>query len=210
MGTSGSNAEDQHDNSSSSSSSLSSGGVVNTIYGVPLPSSLSFLLDYSGRLHSESAINNNEASTSEIHHDHEGSSLDSTATSGEVAIRINGAMGSNQNQSLEDGLRENKGGVCMVNEDGEGSCGILASERVPLVSTSTSSVGGGSTSGQGDVGVGNGLEGNSWGLPSRESNDFQQFAKWLEQILPFSLLLLVVFIRQHLLGDVSNSYLMCI
>lgn len=31
--------------------------------------------------------------------------------------------------------------------------------------------------------------------------DIQQVARWIEQILPFSLLLLVVFIRQHLQGD---------
>ncbi|KAK8928323.1 RING-H2 finger protein ATL30 [Platanthera zijinensis] len=42
------------------------------------------------------------------------------------------------------------------------------------------------------------------GANSRESSyqryDIQQLAKWVEQILPFSLLLLVVFIRQHLQG----------
>jgi hypothetical protein len=30
--------------------------------------------------------------------------------------------------------------------------------------------------------------------------DIQQAARWIEQVLPFSLLLLVVFIRQHLQG----------
>jgi hypothetical protein len=31
--------------------------------------------------------------------------------------------------------------------------------------------------------------------------DIQQLARWIEQILPFSLLLLVVFVRQHLQGN---------
>ncbi|KAJ4720264.1 RING finger and transmembrane domain-containing protein [Melia azedarach] len=35
---------------------------------------------------------------------------------------------------------------------------------------------------------------------SHQSYDIQQFARWVEQVLPFSLLLLVVFIRQHLQG----------
>ncbi|KAI4374253.1 hypothetical protein MLD38_012266 [Melastoma candidum] len=52
----------------------------------------------------------------------------------------------------------------------------------------------------------NGAEGVEGGEASgRESSyqqryDIQQAARWIEQILPFSLLLLVVFIRQHLQG----------
>lgn len=37
--------------------------------------------------------------------------------------------------------------------------------------------------------------------------DFQQFAKWVEQVLPFSLLLLTVFIRQHLQGFLVTFWL---
>ncbi|PKU65154.1 RING finger and transmembrane domain-containing protein 2 [Dendrobium catenatum] len=47
-------------------------------------------------------------------------------------------------------------------------------------------------------------EGNVAGVNSRDSPyqryDIQQAARWIEQVLPFSLLLLVVFIRQHLQG----------
>ena len=35
--------------------------------------------------------------------------------------------------------------------------------------------------------------------------DIQQAAKWMEQLLPFSLLLLVVFIRQHLQGTATTA-----
>ncbi|CBI15794.3 unnamed protein product, partial [Vitis vinifera] len=45
---------------------------------------------------------------------------------------------------------------------------------------------------------------NGGSVNNRDSSyqryDIQQFARWIEQILPFSLLLLVVFIRQHLQG----------
>lgn len=46
--------------------------------------------------------------------------------------------------------------------------------------------------------------GNAMEENSRDSAyqryDIQQVARWIEQVLPFSLLLLVVFIRQHLQG----------
>ncbi|XP_011076564.1 RING finger and transmembrane domain-containing protein 1 [Sesamum indicum] len=41
---------------------------------------------------------------------------------------------------------------------------------------------------------------------SYQRYDIQQAARWIEQILPFSLLLLVVFIRQHLQGFVVTIY----
>ncbi|XP_044507291.1 E3 ubiquitin-protein ligase RNFT1-like isoform X2 [Mangifera indica] len=44
------------------------------------------------------------------------------------------------------------------------------------------------------------VEGNTSRDASYRSYDIQQFARWFEQVLPFSLLLLVVFIRQHLQG----------
>jgi hypothetical protein len=37
--------------------------------------------------------------------------------------------------------------------------------------------------------------------------DIQQVARWIEQILPFSILLLVVFIRQHLQGMLAFIFL---
>lgn len=49
------------------------------------------------------------------------------------------------------------------------------------------------------------------GVNNRDSSyqryDIQQFARWIEQILPFSLLLLVVFIRQHLQGTSLSSFI---
>ncbi|XP_004502805.1 uncharacterized protein [Cicer arietinum] len=63
----------------------------------------------------------------------------------------------------------------------------IAEERVPLASLA-SVVGGGGGGGDRDS------------SSTRPRFDFQQIAKWVEQILPFSLLLLVVLIRQHLQG----------
>lgn len=64
----------------------------------------------------------------------------------------------------------------------------MAEERVPLVSL--------------DEGIGGGRDSSSSSSSSStyQRYDIQQIAKWIEQILPFSLLLLIVFIRQHLQG----------
>lgn len=123
---------------------------------------------------------------------------------GEVSIRIIGA--GEQDHDMEgNGLRE-----------------VSASQN----DVSVQSVGGGMATlppeGQGDVradrGAGEGVSGSSngdigdgAGANARDSSyqryDIQQAAKWIEQVLPFSLLLLVVFIRQHLQGNLLLSCL---
>ncbi|KAI5082828.1 hypothetical protein GOP47_0002571 [Adiantum capillus-veneris] len=45
------------------------------------------------------------------------------------------------------------------------------------------------------------------GNQNSQRYDFQQFARWVEQVLPFSLLLLTVFIRQHLQGFLVTFWL---
>lgn len=49
------------------------------------------------------------------------------------------------------------------------------------------------------------------GTSNRDSSyqryDIQQAARWIEQVLPFSLLLLVVFIRQHLQGNMFPFFI---
>ncbi|PON71122.1 Cdk-activating kinase assembly factor [Parasponia andersonii] len=77
--------------------------------------------------------------------------------------------------------------AALDDDDQPGSARIAeASGRAPLVSLSSAVSVPGAPSLQDDS--------------SYQSYDIQQIAKWIEQILPFSILLLVVFIRQHLLG----------
>ncbi|KAL6131945.1 hypothetical protein ACLB2K_070317 [Fragaria x ananassa] len=63
-------------------------------------------------------------------------------------------------------------------------------ERVPLVAPSA------------PENMRSGRVGMPWrrirGISAYQRYDIQQVAKWIEQVLPFWLLLLVVFIRQHL------------
>ncbi|XP_012568414.1 uncharacterized protein [Cicer arietinum] len=213
--------------SSSLLSSSSSFGGVNsddnndsiTWYGMRLPSinplrsPLSFLLDYSGILRStndsEAVILNNEVSghgsRSRVD-DSAGSVAGSSA--GEVAIRIIGAGENIQTQVGEVGyddcgddvIGERSGMPALDDDDDtEGRSGIAASEGVPLVSSSSSSSLAGSGQVDGDAAE-NGTENSSRDSSSYQRYDIQLVAKWIEQILPFSLLLLVVFIRQHLQG----------
>lgn len=108
--------------------------------------------------------------------------------------------------------------------DREGT-GLVVGQAASQNEVSVHSVGGMSTlvpEGQGDSridrGAGEGVSqavngssdgeiGDGGGANSRDSSyqryDIQQAAKWIEQVLPFSLLLLVVFIRQHLQGTLS-------
>ncbi|GMN23265.1 hypothetical protein TIFTF001_000054 [Ficus carica] len=95
----------------------------------------------------------------------------------EVSIRI---IGATEHQSEHVSLVD---GVNVVQRNGNGNAG---------------------PSSAGDGGEGNAESGNGGGNNGRESSyqryDIQNFARWFEQILPFTLLLLLVFIRQHYQG----------
>lgn len=119
---------------------------------------------------------------------------------GEVAIRIGGGEQQEGSDSSSSAFR-NRAGELNFHEVISGGRGgtlseearrAIANERVPLVSLADV-VGGGTTGG--------GRERDSSSSSSNYPRlDFQLIAKWVEQILPFSLLLLVVLIRQHLQG----------
>ncbi|XP_062154786.1 uncharacterized protein LOC133862891 isoform X2 [Alnus glutinosa] len=79
--------------------------------------------------------------------------------------------------------------IRIIGAGDNGSEDVGVAERVPVVPPS---------SGHAQE---NGLEdGGVSSDSSHQRYDIQQVARWVEQILPFSLLLLVVFIRQHLQG----------
>ncbi|XP_047333179.1 E3 ubiquitin-protein ligase RNFT1-like [Impatiens glandulifera] len=105
-----------------------------------------------------------------------------TGGNGEVSIRIVGS-GGDYNDDMN-GQRLDGGVV-----DGDGEV-----DRVSGVS-STLGLEDGEREGGDSTASGNGNRD-----ASHQRYDIQQVARWIEQILPFSLLLLVVFIRQHLQG----------
>lgn len=222
METSG-NGSDSYANSTPENTSTS-GGVNNPrgeFERMQLPalnflrSPLSFILDYSGILpptsaHRESeplvAVNGGPV-TPDARPQSPARCVDTAGggtSSGEVSIQIigGGEQGGHsvlsQGRAEEASLVENGGSVSgMPARDNQSSARSDggAGERVPLLPPSSSPSTG---SGRVDAVGGRDLDEDSRDAYPR--NDIQQFAKWTEQVLPFSLLLLVVFIRQHLQG----------
>ncbi|XP_074571892.1 uncharacterized protein LOC141828365 [Curcuma longa] len=137
-----------------------------------------------------------------------GESVASSGSEGEVAIRI---IGVGDQESLRAGASAgtgrdgDSGGPGAPGESissssrsqiGDERNGDEVGESASSASSSTASVTAGGSSADEPA--------NGTGGSSRDSGhqryDIQQIARWTEQILPFSLLLLVVFIRQHLQG----------
>ncbi|TQD98600.1 hypothetical protein C1H46_015848 [Malus baccata] len=166
-------------------------------------SPLSFVLDYSGILSPSSSRRDSEAPVVNAvvvadSQPHSPTACTSgSSTTGEVSIRIIGASEhedrGNGGATVPVQGEENGGSPGRVQslDDLAGTVnGVGSDERVPLVASS-------SPTHAGDTG--NGAEDSSRDS-AYQRYDIQQIARWIEQILPFSLLLLVVFIRQHLQG----------
>lgn len=184
---------------------------------------LSALLEYSGILRpgasqseTESLIPLPELNLAQV----DESSVSAVADRGEVSIRIIGSgdqeslrMASTQPQpsTAWSGGQGNSGGRGVSGEsnpafserhrggDGGSNSGVgeAASSSASSVSASIAAVDGPSTDAEASMTGGRNRD------SSYQRYDIQQVARWIEQILPFSLLLLVVFIRQHLQGNVS-------
>ncbi|KAI3757762.1 hypothetical protein L6452_05305 [Arctium lappa] len=146
------------------------------------------IFEYSGFLRPRSNSDYHE-SESLIPHRHTHSSIDSGTVNsnsdggnneGEVSIRIIG-----------DGEQEGEHG-------GDGGESVVVGEDG----------GGRETADSGDVDGRSGGNGSSNNTDSsnQQRYDLQQVSRWIEQILPFSLLLIVVFIRQHLQGFFVTIY----
>ncbi|URE13896.1 zinc finger C3HC4 type family protein [Musa troglodytarum] len=144
-----------------------------------------------------------------------GGSAASTGSGGEVSIRIIGVgdqeslrIGSTQPHPLAVGSgREGGSNVSGVSGEpiatfserrgGDGGSDTVVGQSASSSSSASASVppvGGRSMDADSNVTGGNNRD------STYQRYDIQQIARWIEQILPFSLLLLVVFIRQHLQG----------
>ncbi|XP_019058398.1 PREDICTED: RING finger and transmembrane domain-containing protein 2 isoform X2 [Tarenaya hassleriana] len=160
---------------------------------------ISTLLEYSGLLRTRAGPLGQEAEI--LIHDglQNQSRLDDSAASsnGEVAIRIigSGEQETDGESSVREATGHRQGEVSVHQIDGlvsenHGDRGaVVTAEGLSQASP---------------ISVGDSEAGDAIGSDSRDSPyqryDIQQAARWIEQVLPFSLLLLVVFIRQHLQG----------
>lgn len=113
-----------------------------------------------------------------------GNSDAGTSGSGEVTIRIIGTAEQDRS-GIEDEEDDAAAGAAAA--AGGGEAGEEAARMVV-------------DSGAGESGSGSSRD------SSYQRYDIQQVARWIEQVLPFSLLLLVVFIRQHLQGILEFSF----
>ncbi|XP_074311951.1 uncharacterized protein LOC141647596 [Silene latifolia] len=173
-------------------------------YRVPLSASnfirspISALLEYSGLLRPRSSNLESEplaAASSLSPPQYTPQVQDSTpANDGEVSIRIIGSSegdSSNLGQNCGSGGGGGEGtGVAAVGQEevrGERGTGVAVAVG-DMVSSSNGDAETADTSGAGNRDS------------AYQRYDIQQAARWIEQVLPFSLLLLVVFIRQHLQG----------
>lgn len=190
-------------------------------YGIPsashiIQAPLSLLLEYFGILRSRSnnhhdddaepLVNNYRLSSSSSGFrdrlEEAASATGVTNGDAEVAISI---LGSGEQQRDQNEVSESaqSASVTLSSDNQErGSGGEGVSQSVNANSDGEASEEG--------VGVGGGGGG---GTNARDSSpyeryDVQQAARWIEQVLPFSLLLLVVFIRQHLRGTLMLELLL--
>lgn len=163
---------------------------------------VSAILEYSGILRTRPGVLENEGliDGSGFRNHVQSARLDDPATAaagdgGEVTIRI---IGAGENDHVRrDGDSDGNGVSASQTAGAETHAGGRNDGRGggegPSISPADSPGGSSGTE------AGNGVGGNNRDS-SYQRYDIQQAARWIEQILPFSLLLLVVFIRQHLQG----------
>ncbi|CAN8237629.1 unnamed protein product [Cochlearia groenlandica] len=176
METSGNNHDSTRGSPRRNSSILSASNIIHA--------PISTLLEYSGLFRPRIS---REAESSLVSED-SSSSSSSGISNGEVAIRIIG-NGDHVAETDVNALRD-------ASSSGHGQAEFLSSD------TRVDSMGGAgeaASPAEPPPVVANGDDSLSSDSPYQRY-DIQQAARWIEQILPFSLLLLVVFIRQHLQG----------
>ncbi|KAK6943335.1 hypothetical protein RJ641_024437 [Dillenia turbinata] len=191
---------------SSSSSSISS----SRRYGMQLSASnliqapLSALLEYSGFLRTRASPPESEGLIYPALRD----DSSSAPNSGEVSIRIIGAGEPDHHDRVGVALPSSAASsslVAQVRSEVSGQQHLSATAASPDAqgeSRSDRGAGEGASVSNGNAdGAANGTGTNNNDRDSSyQRYDIQQAARWIEQVLPFSLLLLVVFIRQHLQG----------
>lgn len=139
---------------------------------------ISTLLEYSGLFRPRPTSPSHEAAetTSLVNSSSDDSPTMISSGGGEVAIRIIG------------------------NEEQDAAA---AESDITGTAAQSEALGGGSASSPTGEGGESVTGGDAAASSPYQRYDIQQAARWIEQILPFSLLLLVVFIRQHLQGTTT-------
>ncbi|XP_022853277.1 uncharacterized protein LOC111374773 isoform X2 [Olea europaea var. sylvestris] len=221
MEASGGNSDSYRGVSSTTSSHSRRHGMNLTASSI-LRLPLSTLLEYTGVIRTRSIQSESDAllntGPSVGYRDHMRLRLEDTAVSpadnvgsgaGEVSIRIIGA-GEHEHDRVGNVLPSSPTVGQLSGQNEAFVQPILNSSSAVSVSSSLESqldlrddreAGGGvllSVNASGNPEAAEGVEGNDRDSSSYQRYDIQQAARWIEQVLPFTLLLLVVFVRQHL------------
>ncbi|OVA02210.1 zinc finger protein [Macleaya cordata] len=171
---------------------------------------LSALLEYSGILRTrsshqetESLINGNPSSGFRDRIQNRLDDSGPASSDGEVSIRIIGAAEQEREGHIGENVVSSEQiagpSAAAAVLDRQGNVGNEGGTSEGNLLSSSASIGTSNSSNESTDGeTGNGAGGNR--DSSYQRYDIQQVARWIEQVLPFSLLLLVVFIRQHLQG----------
>lgn len=181
-------------------------------YGMQLSASniiqapLSALLEYSGLLRGRSSHHETESFINGSgFRDRTEESTPVSNNGEEVSIRIIGA-GEQENERVGPGLatlavgpvRDNEASVQQIAGQGSGTVTLEGHGQSQGESRAGEGISqSGNGNGDGEAAEGAAANGRD---SSYQRYDIQQAARWIEQVLPFTLLLLVVFIRQHLQG----------
>ncbi|XP_057804375.1 uncharacterized protein LOC131019802 isoform X2 [Salvia miltiorrhiza] len=223
MEASGGNSDAYRSSSSSSTSSFSTTSNHSRRNGLHISAStilrspLSTLLEYTGFLRtrssnseSDSLLNNGaNAGLRLLSNDSAPTpTASSSGSAGEVSIRIIGSAehdhdrvgtalhsgpSTAQTESFSRPVSRSPSGASVLSS--LESQVDLRSDRESVDGASNATNAGGDADGAEGVGTNNRDSSSSY-----QRYDIQQAARWIEQVLPFSLLLLIVFIRQHLQG----------
>ncbi|CAA2995343.1 RING finger and transmembrane domain-containing 2-like isoform X1 [Olea europaea subsp. europaea] len=230
MEASGGNSDSYRGVSSTTSSHSRRHGMNLTASSI-LRLPLSTLLEYTGVIRTRSIQSESDAllntGASVGYRDHMRLRLEDTAVSpadnvgsgaGEVSIRIIGA-GEHEHDRVGNVLPSSPTVGQLSGQNEAFVQPILNSSSAVSVSSSLESqldlrddreAGGGvllSVNASGNPEAAEGVEGNDRDSSSYQRYDIQQAARWIEQVLPFTLLLLVVFVRQHLQGFVVTIWI---
>ncbi|XP_071734352.1 uncharacterized protein [Rutidosis leptorrhynchoides] len=167
------------------------------------------LIEYSGVLRPRLSNDYNESESlipNNLHRDHNRNYDNSSSGSGSGSGTVTNSSSNGDNSNDEVSIRIMSGG----DQEEERSEPVAASrgdsggERETADSSGLNGGNGGSNT---NTNTNANNNNNNVDSAYQQRYDLQQVSRWIEQILPFSLLLLIVFIRQHLQGLFVTVYI---
>ncbi|XP_042015342.1 RING finger and transmembrane domain-containing protein 2-like [Salvia splendens] len=205
MEASAANSDAYRSSSSSSNSNHSRRNGVHISASTILRSPLSTLLEYTGFIRTRS---NNSESDSLVNTTNDSAPAPATSSAGEVSIRIIGSAEQDHDRAASSLHSGPSAQTEPLSRSPSGGSALSSLES--QVDLRESGDGAANSDGDNADGAQGAATNNRDSSSSYQRYDIQQAARWIEQVLPFSLLLLIVFIRQHLEGFCATIWIAAI